>query len=294
MPGRGTPFQRTERPKGMDDIDDTKDFEAIEAAAWRDVFEGVPRKLAARLGMEVEDVSGVTVLRAPGIDHVLFNRAIGLGTCAVPTDAAVQRIVDGYARAGVGRYFVHVPADCSPDVRARLEGHGLEPFRRAWVKFGRGAEPPGPVRTDVSIVRADARRRSELARIVGSAFDMPEEADAVMASLVGRRGWHVYVALDGDRVVGAGGMFVRDRAASIAFAATSPSHRGRGIQGALMAKRIEVARDLGCERMASETGEAVPGDPQHSYKNMVRHGLRPVYRRDNWCPPGVGWNRAVA
>jgi hypothetical protein len=61
-----------------------------------------------------------------------------------------------------------------------------------------------------------------------------------------------------------------------------------------MARRIQMALDLGCTLITSETGEDVPGDPQHSYRNMLRHGLRPEYVRDNWCPPGVSWSRSVA
>jgi len=64
--------------------------------------------------------------------------------------------------------------------------------------------------------------------------------------------------------------------------------------GWTQARRIQLALDLGCGLMTSETGEAVPGDPQHSYRNLRRHGLRPVYRRENWCPPGAAWGRAVA
>ena len=276
-------------------MNEKRDYEAIEAAAWRDAFEAAPPLTRARLGLEVEDVGGAVVLRAPGIDHVLFNRAIGLGTRVEPTAEVVRRIVDGYARAGVGRYFVQVRgAACTAEVRGRLEQHGLAPFRRAWVKLVRGGEPPGPVRTDLAIVRADPSRRGEIGQLLVSGFDLPEEAAPVMGALVGRRGWHVYVALDGDRLVGAAGAFVEGRAANLSFAVTRPSHRKRGAQGALMAKRIEVARDLGCDLMTSETGEAVPGDPQHSYGNMMRHGLRPEYRRENWGPPGATWGRAVA
>lgn len=278
----------------MDDFDEQR-LEAAERAAWRDIVEGAPPAVGRRLGLEVDEVAGATVLRAPGLDHVLFNRAIGLGVGAPVTEEALGQIAEGYARAGVQRYLLQAPERViTADVRRWLERRDLTPFHRAWVKLARGAEPPGRSRTDLSVVRADPRRRIEIARIVVEGFDLPEEATEVMASIVGRDGWHVYCAMDGERIAGVGGMFVRGSTANIAFAATRPEHRGRGAQGALVARRIQCALDLGCTSMTSETGEQVEGDPQHSYRNMVRHGLRPMYRRENWCPPGTTWSRAVA
>jgi hypothetical protein len=32
------------------------------------------------------------------------------------------------------------------------------------------------------------------------------------------------------------------------------------------------------------TGEAVPGDPQHSYGNIVKAGFAEAYLRENWVP----------
>jgi hypothetical protein len=34
------------------------------------------------------------------------------------------------------------------------------------------------------------------------------------------------------------------------------------------------------------TGEAVPGDDQHSYHNIERAGFEEAYLRENWIPAG--------
>jgi len=34
--------------------------------------------------------------------------------------------------------------------------------------------------------------------------------------------------------------------------------------------------------LVTATGEAVAGDPQHSYKNIKRAGFREKYVRENW------------
>ena len=73
--------------------------------------------------------------------------------------------------------------------------------------------------------------------------------------------------------------------ADIDLGATAPKFRGRGSQGAVLARRIECALDLGCQEMVTCTGIAVPGDPQHSYSNIKRAGFRETYIRDNYAPP---------
>jgi hypothetical protein len=32
------------------------------------------------------------------------------------------------------------------------------------------------------------------------------------------------------------------------------------------------------------TGEAVPGDKQHSYRNIQKAGFKEAYLRENWIP----------
>lgn len=55
----------------------------------------------------------------------------------------------------------------------------------------------------------------------------------------------------------------------------------------MLAARIAKAAELGCRLMATTTGEAVEGDPQHSYSNIERAGFRAAYTRANFGPPPV-------
>jgi hypothetical protein len=41
-------------------------------------------------------------------------------------------------------------------------------------------------------------------------------------------------------------------------------------------QRVESALELGCHTLFRETGEVVAGNPQHSYKNLVRAGFKPI------------------
>jgi GNAT superfamily N-acetyltransferase len=103
---------------------------------------------------------------------------------------------------------------------------------------------------------------------------------------IGRAGWRHYLAFDGDQPVATGVLFVRHDIGWLGMAATLPSHRGRGAQGALMAQRIRDGMALGCRRLITETGQDTPGQPNPSYHNMLRTGFKLAYQRANYMPAG--------
>jgi len=45
-----------------------------------------------------------------------------------------------------------------------------------------------------------------------------------------------------------------------------------------------AARDSGCRLLLTATGEEIPGDPQHSYRNILRYGFEPAYLRESYIP----------
>ena len=57
------------------------------------------------------------------------------------------------------------------------------------------------------------------------------------------------------------------------------------IQAAL--PTIRAALDAGCTSLVTMTGESVPGDEQHSYRNIERAGFEEAYLRENWIPTGT-------
>jgi GNAT superfamily N-acetyltransferase len=59
-------------------------------------------------------------------------------------------------------------------------------------------------------------------------------------------------------------------------AATAESHRRRGAQQALIAKRIERAEQAGCSTLVSETLYML----EHSYRNLQRAGFREAYEKE--------------
>jgi GNAT superfamily N-acetyltransferase len=103
-----------------------------------------------------------------------------------------------------------------------------------------------------------------------------------LSRLAGREGWQCFVAYDGDVPAAAGALFVAGRVGWIGIGATVPEQRGKGGQSALLAARIEAASAAGCEVVVTETGEPADGQPNGSYRNIVRAGFEPVYVRANY------------
>lgn len=79
----------------------------------------------------------------------------------------------------------------------------------------------------------------------------------------------------------------------LAGGATLRAYRGRGAQLALLRVRCQEALDSGCELIVSETGAPLPGDPQHSHRNLERCGLRVIGTRLNYAPEGMQWDHGV-
>ena len=264
----------------MDDLE--RRAEAIERAALSSLHENCPPDAKRHLGLDGIEVADVFVSVAERDPSILLNRALGLGTGETPDLATIETIAGIYREHGVGRFFLHVHPDELPAGGISwLREAGLEKAR-SWRQFHRVAVPPADVSTDLRIEPIGPEYATDFAKIVSAAFDMTPAAEALIATAAEDARWRLFMSFDGDIPAGAGGLFIHDHCGWLDFGATSPAFRRRGSQGAIMAARIQAALDAGCEHLFTETGEAVEGDPQHSYGNIKRHGFEPAALRENW------------
>lgn len=216
---------------------------------------------------------------------IVINRALGFGLGGEQGSDALQAALEEYASRGIERYFLQLHPDAQPASMAQqLLDAGLEETR-GWQKFARGRAAIDPVVTDLAVREVGGEYGSDFARIVCAGFDLGEQAEPWLARLPGRPGWHVFMSFDGEQPAGCGALFVHQGLAWMDWAATAPAFRCRGSQGAVLAARVQHALDLGCEQMFTCTGVAVPGDDQHSYKNIQRAGFSETYVRENFAPP---------
>lgn len=266
-------------------------IERAERAALLDLHDAASPEISERLGLVATEIGGALVSLASAHPNILVNRIIGLGLGQPAKRQIVEEIVARYAEAGIGHYFLHVDPAARPVWLADwLERAGLRRYHRGWAKFVRGPEPAPVSRSDLEIRRIGPEHGQKHAdafgHIAATGFEVDQAWAPAIAGVVGRPGYHIYLSFDPGTGMpaGCGAMRIDDRVAWFDWAATLPEFRRRGSQSAIMAQRIQDALDAGCELMATSTGEAVTGDPQHSYRNIERAGFELTHVRDNWVP----------
>lgn len=266
--------------------------EAVEQAAWRDAMQAAPSWVLSACGIHAMEIADALLLVSCDSKSLMFNRVIGLGECAPTTDETIAAIMDRYWQLGARQYLVHAGAYARPmRLGRKLQQHGLMPYRRSWVKLIRpaigGPRPDGAVRV------RDARLEdaATVASIVGPAFDLTQAEAEIVAHLIERPRWRIFIGELNGEVAGVAGLFVEGNMAYCAFAATRPELRCNGTQRALLHARIEAAALAGCDYVTTETGFPLTADePSPSYHNMLWAGFRPLSIRDNYAPKGTRWD----
>jgi hypothetical protein len=206
---------------------------------------------------------------------------LGLGLGEPIAEATLDAIDRIYRGASI-RYMLPIsPAVLDPTLHARLEARGLKRMD-TWSQLIRGAEQPPEISTDLRIERVGPEHARVLVEIVSTCFEMPTEYAFFFSGLVGRPGWHHYLAFDGEAPVATGALYVRGLVGYLTFGATLESHRRRGAQGAIMARRIADGAACGCRWLVTEALEDIPEHPNPSYHNMLRTGFRLAYQRPNY------------
>ena len=225
----------------------TRTFEAIERRAWG--------ALATADGAD-----GLVQLLDPDVDHLMFNRILGLDTShPVPTaslDSMIRR---------------------------------LEKFRRSWLKLALRLESPAAPIAGFEIRPLAAAEAERAAQILMAGFDMPVGALGRILDLFTDERLHKRAAIVDGQVAGVGVIFIDPPAAYLSMAATAPAFRQRGIQKGLMQSRLALAAELGCQWAFTETGAPIGDEPNPSLKNMRACGFEPLYVLDNHAPRGTRW-----
>src|SRR3954449_314382 len=247
-------------------------LEGAEREALEDMFDAAPPGLG-----RAERIGGATVLIAPGL-HSFFNRAFAIGIDEPVGPDDVDAILAALRQAK--EWSIQPPPGHS-ELESWLSARGLE-RRLAWAKVLRGTEPPPDIRTEMHVRELGAEDGRRFGAVVAAAFGMPEVMVDWCAALVGRPRWRAYGAFDGDALVGVGALFVDGDVGWLGMGGTLPFHRGRGAQGAVMARRIADAIALGAASIATETG-ILPGRPNPSLDNMLRCGFEIAYERGVWA-----------
>jgi GNAT superfamily N-acetyltransferase len=269
----------------IDSLREARLVDAVEAAAFADLYAAASEPLARSLGLRVARIAGATLLHASAIPLSMFNRAIGLGVHRTLTEADLDAAIVSFRSAGYASYWIHHNPVAAP--ASLVEWLGARGFvaaaRRSWAKMLRGPEPIADIDVDFEVRRSVTGEAEAIAEVVCSAFGMPKLFVPWMAALVDRPRWRAYAALDAGKIVGAGFLYLDGGTAWLGIGGVLPEMRGRNAHRALMALRIREASAAGCTDIVTETGEAVGDEPNPSLANMQFCGFRRVCSRLNFA-----------
>jgi GNAT superfamily N-acetyltransferase len=219
---------------------------------------------------KLREAGDAIAVRVDGMPGRELNRIVGLYDLSHLDELA--------AVYGERRYWVSLDPDAGLDDELRDRGFVRD---GAWQKFERGAEPL-QARTELDV--GEARTPEDFASVVRATWGIPADVAGWMSELVSHPDWHCLVAYEGRQPVAAGMLYAAGEVGWLGITSTLAEHRGRGAQGAILAARIERARELGLQLLVTETGAAEEGEPGPSYRNILRAGFEPAYVRPNYTP----------
>lgn len=231
------------------------------------------------VGAAWKDVGGAWAM-FDGAESPL-TQTFGLGMSEAATSAQLESLESFFSERGAPVFHEVSPlADAShlPLLAAR----GYRPVEVTSVLFRELHEIP-EAKTAIT-ARAIARSESEAdawAEVSAAGWsETPALAEFVRG--LGRiharaEGTHSFVAERERRAIATGSMHLHAGVALLAGASTVPAERGRGGQRALLAARLQFAKETGCElaMMCAAPGSA-------SQRNAERQGFRIAYTRIKW------------
>jgi GNAT superfamily N-acetyltransferase len=212
-----------------------------------------------------------------------MNKVIGIGLDASIDPAALAGLeTDLRARGDVVRVELATIAIPASSILLSERGYRLLGFEDVWL---RPLTAPNLVRgsgMDVQRVGAlDSWRTTTIEAVAcpdgtGSSVDQlsRKTIEVAIDDMLEASGFDRYVAWIDGVVAGAASMFVHEGIALLTGSATLPGFRRRGVQTALIAARLDAARDRGAELAAVTTPPA-----SRSGANAARHGFALGYTR---------------
>ena len=260
-----------------------REIEAHEAIAWAACVEAAAAAEGNPLEATVDVVSGVRAPALGAIDAALFNRVIGLGVAAPADDGVLDAVVASYAARNQTRFTVEVTPSSEPaDLRERLAARGLvdSGYRqaKAW-QVPEGYEGEG---MDL-VEQLDVDDADEFAQVNMLAWEVPAFLAVWFGATLFADGFRHFGVREGGRLVSVGAMYASDGMAWLGFGATLAEHRGRGMQKAVLARRIHEAAALGCHLVHTETEAHTVEVRNPSLANMVATGFDHAYDKEWWA-----------
>ena len=239
-----------------------------------------------RFGFTIARRLGLVCLGSTRLALPLYHRAIGLGVTAKPDAATIAAVLRHYAELG-SEARIEVAEGIAPiEVAGLLDRHGFQREREVHVVHALEAERPPEVRPVrglriEQVPQAKLRTFGRLARIgfeeSGDRGVFVERSSAYVLSHRTQGRFVGYIGYLDDAPVSTGLVCLTADAGGLYSDSTVPEFRGRGIQKAMIAARIEAGLRQG-RRIYTARTEGLNA----SARNYEQTGFTPLYRASFW------------
>ncbi|HTC04684.1 MAG TPA: GNAT family N-acetyltransferase [Xanthobacteraceae bacterium] len=209
-----------------------------------------------------------------------FSRVVGL---RAGHEQHIEGLVRWYREHGIKPTFEMVPGHYAASLGRELTRLGFfqSGFHVSLIGAPTRADRAGdPVAID-QVTTADTMEDYLDAYVAGWGIAEKDQAQfrANVRPWLDQAGWSLYVGRLNSQPAAAATLFVQDGVGYLADATTSPVFRRRGLQSALLRRRISDAAAAGVDIVFSG---AAPFSTSH--RNMERIGMRVQFVRSLWTP----------
>src|SRR5436190_12265466 len=184
-------------------------IETAEARAWADVYAAAPAAFRQAVGMDTTEIAGARVIRWTASGRRYFSRAIGLGVTEAATPDAIDAVLGWFDAHGISMFLVQSLPYCRPSTYDdSLRERGLEPFdaQDRIVRDARPLEPLAQSGRGIAVERVTDTTADDWSEFIQRVYRL--DTGDWLPLLIGRPGWHQYIAREDGQIVAARGMYV--------------------------------------------------------------------------------------
>jgi len=262
-------------------------IERAEVNAWLDLYAAAPADFAARQGLSIAGEGDLTWTTCTTIPFVHFNCVKNFGVDSPASESQLDALLAHYRAAGISRPWFYVNPHTEPSrLRCWLEARGLQ-RQGGWERIYREAEPlpsaPLFIIDGVSVERVTKASASEWAGFIDKSYRLP--TSPWLLALVGRQGWHHYIARRDGAVVAVRSLFIgADGTAWSGIEAPVPGIMAPSFDlDAVLAEAL--VRDgiaAGAKLFAADIEAPYDDRDGPAYRNYARLGFKIAYFRSHY------------
>lgn len=262
-------------------------IEAAEARAWIDCYAAAPAAFAERAGLDARVIVGAAAIRWAATGRRYFSRAIGLAVVEPATPEALDELFGWWQERGITMFLLQSLPQCRPaGYEDWLRERGLEPFDRQdrIVRGDAPPPPPPPNERGLVVERVTGETAGEWSDFIQRTYGL--DTGDWLPRLIGRQGWHAYVAREHDEIVAARTMYAGDDGyAWLGMDAPVPGLMTPDFEPDLQICHAIVSDGLGLGVKRFLADIEAPSDALDTpaYANFAELGFTRPYVRTHWA-----------